>query len=32
MKHFKKDPENIIEILTQPLWLNKHISMNNDNM
>ncbi len=29
MNHFKKEPKNIIEILTQHLWLNKHISINN---
>ncbi len=29
MEHFKKGPENIIEILTQPLC-HKHNSMNND--
>ncbi len=32
MKHFKKEPDNIIENLIQPLWLNKHISTNNDHI
>ncbi len=30
MQHFKTKCENIIEILLQPLWLNKHICINND--
>ncbi len=30
MQHFKNKPENIIEILLQSLWLNKHICINND--
>ncbi len=32
MKHFKKELENVIEILIQLLWLNKHITMNNDHI
>ncbi len=30
MQHFTNKPENIIDILLQPLWLNKHICINND--
>ncbi len=30
IQHFISKPENIIEILIQPLWLNKHIGINND--
>ncbi len=30
MQHFKNKPENIIEILLKPLWLNKYICINND--
>jgi len=29
MKHFKKEPNNINEILNQSLWLNNNIKMNN---
>ncbi len=29
MKHFRKKSKNIIERLIQPLWLNKHICINN---
>ncbi len=32
MKHFKKKLEDMIEMLTQPLWLNKNISINNDHI
>ncbi len=28
MKFFKKEPDNLIEILNQQLWLNKHILIN----
>ncbi len=29
MKFFKKEPDNLIEILDQQLWLNKYILINN---
>ncbi len=29
MKFFKKEPENLIQILNEPLWLNKHTIANN---
>ncbi len=32
MKHCKKKPENIIEILIQPQYLNKYISINHDHI
>ncbi len=28
MKLFKKEPVNLIQILNEPLWLNKHIIVN----
>ncbi len=30
MKFFKKEPVNLIDVLTQPLWLNRHILVNKD--
>ncbi len=32
MKLFKKEPENVIQILNEPLWLNKHIIANNQDL
>ncbi len=32
MKYFKKRPKNIIEIVIQHLWLNKHICINHDHI
>ncbi len=29
MNHFKKEPDNILQILNQSLWLNKYITVNN---
>ncbi len=29
MNYFKKEPENLILILNEPLWLNKHMITNN---
>ncbi len=29
MKFFEKEPDNLIHILNEPLWLNKHIIANN---
>ena len=28
MNHFKKEPDNILQILNQSLWLNKYITVN----
>ncbi len=30
MKFFKKEPVNLIDVLTQPLWLNRYILVNKD--
>ncbi len=28
INHFKKEPDNILQILNQSLWLNKYITVN----
>ncbi len=30
MKNFKNEPNTLQDILEQPLWLNKHIMINNN--